>query len=175
MLYNYTLKICLYYKRYKFFFNIGKIYRVNKRDPAIFAVNSINDLNNVIIPHFIKYPLLTQKKVDFLLFNTILELMRIKKHLTSEGLIEIINTKASMNKGLTPLFRNNFTSIVPVIKPKVKLVTVHDISPYWFCGFTDGEGCFLLMFVLIEKIMGLGFHWYLLLFKILEIFFYLKL
>jgi len=103
---------------------------INKRGHIIFAVNSINDLNNIIIPRFNKYPLLTQKKIDFLLFITIIELMKAKKHLTNEGLIEIISIKASMNKGLSILLRNNFTSVVPIIKPKVNLVKIDQINPY---------------------------------------------
>jgi len=101
------------------------------------AVNYINDLNNVIIPHFIKYPLLTQKKVDILLFKTIIELMKTKKHLTNEGLTEIISIKASRNKSLSNILRNHFVSIVPVVKPKINLVSINQINPYWFYGFTD--------------------------------------
>jgi hypothetical protein len=49
---------------------------VRERDGAvIFSVSAISDLTNVIIPHFVKYPLLTQKRADFLLFKLIVELM----------------------------------------------------------------------------------------------------
>lgn len=30
-----------------------------------YCVQSVEDLNNVILLHFIKYPLLTQKRIDF--------------------------------------------------------------------------------------------------------------
>lgn len=42
-----------------------------------------------------------------------------------------------MNKGLTFSIRSNFSYVIPVIKPKVNLITVNDINPYWFFGFTD--------------------------------------
>lgn len=35
-----------------------------------YTVNSTKDINDVIIPHFEKYPLLTQKKADFILFKS---------------------------------------------------------------------------------------------------------
>jgi hypothetical protein len=56
--------------------------------------------------------------------------MKAKKHLTNEGLIEIINIRASMNKGLTLLLSNSFAFVVPVIKSKINLVTINDINPY---------------------------------------------
>ena len=63
----------------------------------IYAVKSLKDLHNVIIPHFTKYPLLTQKRADFLLFKEICSIILENKHYTPEGLQRIINNKASMN------------------------------------------------------------------------------
>jgi hypothetical protein len=34
-------------------------------DALSYRVNTLKDLTNVIIPHFIKYPLLTKKRADF--------------------------------------------------------------------------------------------------------------
>lgn len=67
-----------------------------------YRVNSKNDLINVIIPHFDKYPLLTQKWSDYQIFKSIVELMHNKEHLTPEGLNKVLSVKASMNKGLSP-------------------------------------------------------------------------
>ena len=68
---------------------------------VIYSVQSIKDLTNVIIPHFLKYPLLSQKRADFELFKSIVELMVHKEHQTLVGLHKILSIKASMNKGLT--------------------------------------------------------------------------
>jgi len=38
------------------------------KSTGIYSVQSLKDLTEVIIPHFIKYPLLTQKQADFCLF-----------------------------------------------------------------------------------------------------------
>ena len=48
-------------KKIQLYFGVGNIY-IRKRKVstmASYCVQSIEDLNNVIIPHFIKYPLLT--------------------------------------------------------------------------------------------------------------------
>jgi len=50
-----------------------------------------------------KYPLLTQKAADFLLFKKAVELVNNKAHLTVEGVKEIVNIKASMNLGLSDM------------------------------------------------------------------------
>lgn len=54
------------------FFGVGLISISN--DIAAYHVYSVKILITVIIPHFIKYPLLTQKQADFLLFKEIIEL-----------------------------------------------------------------------------------------------------
>ncbi len=46
----------------KNFFGVGSISIRKTRNNAVFHVQSVKDLNNVVIPHFNKYPLITQKK-----------------------------------------------------------------------------------------------------------------
>ena len=67
-----------------------------KEREATFRVSSVKELN-IIVNHFDKYPLITQKWSDFMLFKQALDLIKCKKHLTLEGLQEIVNIKASMN------------------------------------------------------------------------------
>jgi hypothetical protein len=55
-----------------------------------------------LINYFDKYPLITQKQVDFFLFKKVVKLIVNKEHLTKEGLIKIINIKAAMNFGVLP-------------------------------------------------------------------------
>ena len=83
----------------EFFGGIGSIGKSG--DMVFYSVSSVKDLTNTIIPHFLKYTLLTQKAADFLLFKTIVSLINNKVHLTIEGLNQIINIKASMNWGLS--------------------------------------------------------------------------
>lgn len=85
----------------KAFYGVGSIWVQNKeKQTAIFTVGSIEDLTNVIIPHFVNYPLLTQKRPDFELFKQVSDLVNNKEHLTEEGLRKIVSFRASINKGL---------------------------------------------------------------------------
>lgn len=70
-------------------------------DNALWRVGSIAELNNVVIPHFDKYPLITQKLADYLLFRDAVKLMSTKQHLGPGGLDKIVNLKASLNLGLS--------------------------------------------------------------------------
>ena len=47
-----------------------------------FRVSTLNDIANVIIPHFDKYPLLTKKQADYILFKEIILLLLNKEHST---------------------------------------------------------------------------------------------
>jgi hypothetical protein len=87
--------------RIQSFFGVGTIRVRKQNNQVIYSVKSIKDLTNCIIPHFIKYPLLSQKRGDFELFKMVVELMNAKEHLTTEGLRRILAIRPSMNKGLT--------------------------------------------------------------------------
>ena len=53
----------------QFFGGIGKINIDPKHESSKYTIIKLNDLKNVIIPHFEKYPLLTQKYADFVYFS----------------------------------------------------------------------------------------------------------
>jgi hypothetical protein len=78
------------------------------------------------MPHFEKYPLLTQKAADFILFARIVELMNTKDHLSLEGLNQIINIKSSMNLGLSDQLKSEFNKIIPVEKPLIVTNNIPD-------------------------------------------------
>ena len=65
----------------------------------------------MIIPHFEKYPLITQKLADFLLFKNVVDIINTKEHLTIEGLRKIVSLKASINLGLTDELKGAFPDI----------------------------------------------------------------
>ncbi len=65
-----------------------------------------------------------------------------KEHLTIEGLQKIINIRASLNRGLTPLLIESFPNTIPFIKSPVPLKNSTEFHPYWIAGFTSGDGCF---------------------------------
>lgn len=107
-------------------------YRVSLRD----------DLINVIIPHFEKYPLITQKWSDYKIFKSIVELMHNKEHVTPEGLNKVLSLKASLNKGLSPALIEAFPLITAVDRPKAPVPEI--VDPEWVVGFTEAEGCFMI-------------------------------
>jgi hypothetical protein len=154
-------KDALILKNIHSFFGVGN-FRVQKNNGrntiAIYCVESIKDLINVIIPHFDKYPLLTQKQADFELFKRIVLMMGNKEHLSMEGLKKIICIRASLNKGLPPLLSKHFTDIVPCERPKVEIPKTFD--PFWFLGFVEGKGCFYVKIANLatnKKIISLRF------------------
>jgi hypothetical protein len=81
----------------KFFGNIGNISPVNTRSSVEFRVNILGDLLNVIIPHFEKYNLITNKHSDFVIFKEIVLLMTKNLHKDFMGLQLILNNRASLN------------------------------------------------------------------------------
>ncbi len=99
-------------EKIKLFFGVGIISK-DGENYVKYQVRSIEDLK-IIIDHFDKYPLITQKKADFLLFKSVFDLMCSKKHLTKEGLLQIVALKASLNKGLSDQLKEAFPNIIPV-------------------------------------------------------------
>lgn len=128
-------------KKIQSYFKVGKLKtRTNRNEQITFSVNSVKELQEVIIPHFTKYPLLTKKRIDFELFKQAVELLAEKKHLTDEGLKEIFSIRSSLGKGLSEKLINIYPDITP--KEIVTIDTLNIYNDYWLAGFTDAEGCF---------------------------------
>jgi hypothetical protein len=100
---------------------IGYISKLGK-DAMQFRVSSVKDLE-VIMTHFDNFPLITQKFSDYLLFKQALLLVKHKKHLTSEGIQELVAIKASMNTGISEEFKTNFPGFTQVMFKDLR--TVH--------------------------------------------------
>jgi LAGLIDADG endonuclease len=112
------------------------------KDSVQYRVASLKDLNGIIIPHFEKYPLITQKKADFILFKKIIDLINNKEHLTLEGWHKILALKGSLNLGLSEELKKNFPDIIKIERPLVENQKIMD--PNWLtgCFASSGEGCF---------------------------------
>ena len=111
-------------------------------DMAVFAVESVKDLQ-VIVNHFDKYPLLTAKSSDFLIFKQCFEIIKEKKHLTSEGLLSLVALKSSLNWGLSDSLVKAFPNVVSVKRPEYVFESISD--PNWVAGFTSGDGSFQII------------------------------
>jgi len=117
-------------KQIKDFFGVGTIIkRVKKGNPsAIYLVQSISALKNVIIPHFYAYNLLTQKREDFRLFSLVVDMLYDYQHQNEEGLNKILSYKASMDKGLSKTLLSKFPYIEPAVRNLV--LPKEDFNPF---------------------------------------------
>jgi hypothetical protein len=117
-------EIVLIKKLKVFFGGIGRINKSKTNNSFIYCVTKLSDLTNVIITHFVNYPLLTQKAEDFKFFKQVVELMQNKEHLTLDGLQKIVNIKASMNLGLSDQQKKEFSKIKPVERQIIKTTNI---------------------------------------------------
>ena len=79
---------------------VGKINNKHGLNSVQLKVNSLDEIETVIA-HLDKFPLITKKCADFLLFKEVIHLIKMKEHLTLEGLNKIVALKASMNRDLS--------------------------------------------------------------------------
>lgn len=113
------------------FFSCGTISVESQSKKTMrFVVNNLNDIKNVIIPHFENYPLITSKKLNFYSFKEAFNIFNEGGHLTEEGLSKIEFIQSEMNRGRS--FDDKFNSIEANAS----------INPAWLQGFTDAEGNF---------------------------------
>ena len=81
--------------KFKKTLGVGTI-TTDSSNSACYNVWSVKDLQ-IIVDHFVKYPLITWKLCDFLLFKQCFEIIMKGEHLTEKGLLEIISLKSSLN------------------------------------------------------------------------------
>ena len=145
---NVRYKITLHIKDLKIIKSIqeffgGKGNIVISKDTCTFRVDSLKDIIEIIIPHFDKYPLITQKLADYILFKEVVYIMNSKKHLKMEGLMEVLSIKAGMNLGLSKSLVESFPDVSQKARPWIINKDIPD--PYWMSGFVSGEGNFSLI------------------------------
>ena len=99
---------------------IGKINFQHGHNSIQFRVYSLKELD-AVINHFDQYPLITQKRADYLQLKEVLFLIKQKKHLTLEGLCKIVALKASMNLGLSEKLKEALPDVVTAERPIVEL------------------------------------------------------
>nr|UPX01804.1 LAGLIDADG endonuclease [Fusarium cortaderiae] len=140
-----------------YFNNTGSINTSNKE--CVYKVRSLKDIS-IIISHFDKYNLITQKKADFELFKLIINKLNSQEHLSYEVgatvLQEIISIRASMNLGLSSSVKEDFPHIIPVIRPLIENMVIP--HPEWMAGFVSGEGSFSVYTTSDDKYVSLSFR-----------------
>lgn len=124
----------------KDYFGIGKITR-HGNTTLQYTVKSLKDLD-IILAHFDKYPLLSQKWSDYILFKDAISLIKSKQHLNKEGFVKVLSIKASMNLGLSDELKLYFPEIKPISRPVPGPLSKSIIDPNWIAGLASGDGCF---------------------------------
>jgi len=115
----------------KYHLNVGIVTSEPTRGRCSYVVNKFADINQVIIPLFLEFPLHTSKRLDF---KNFCEAISIKnqtnqKNISKDELAKIVLLKQKMN------FKREFFT-----DPNTKY-TPH-INPNWLIGFIEGEGTF---------------------------------
>jgi len=106
----------------KNYFGVGYITQHGK-NTLQYRVKSVKDLN-LIVEHFEKYPLITQKLGDFILFKQVLTLVTAKQHLNLEGLRKIVSIRTVLNKGINEDLKAAFSNLDLIARPNVEGKTV---------------------------------------------------
>lgn len=117
---------------------VGKIHKHGK-ESVQFRVESTKELQ-VIINHFDRYPLISAKVADYLLFKQCYNLIVLKEHLTLDGILKLVGLKASLNLGLPQDLQKAFPSAIPAMRPNYVFGGIRD--PQWLAGFASGDGSF---------------------------------
>jgi hypothetical protein len=121
------------------FLGVGKVYVQGTNSAVEYRVFSIKELG-VVLDHFDKFPLVSNKYGDYSLFKQAYLLLVNQEHLTPEGLRKVISIKASINKGLSEPLKEAFPDVIPAARPVRENISIYD--PQWLAGFTSGEGSF---------------------------------
>lgn len=123
------------------YFKVGNITNHGPQS-VVYRVTSIKDLG-IIINFLDKYPLITQKYADYLLFREAYLLIKNKEHLSEQGVRKFVSIKASVNLGLSPELESAFPGIMPAIRPGLDNQKIYKD---WMRGFASAEGCFAVIF-----------------------------
>ena len=123
----------------------GKIYK-HGVDSIQYRVSYLKNLQ-IITDHFDNYPLITQKRADYLLFKQAITIIKNKEHFSIEGLLKLVGIKATLNWGLSDKFKESFPLAKPVARPRVTYnpLNFNIKNLNWIRGFIEAEGSFQVL------------------------------
>lgn len=148
---------------------IGKVY--NNRQNVIFVVKSIDEIVEVLLPLFDKYPLRGSKLEGYNIFKTVALMIKEKKHLTLEGLIQILNLSYFMNKETSlrtdeskEILVNKLIEKYGELPTGLDIVLANNITNNkepltleFVRGLIDGDGSFNVSFVTTRRRINVNF------------------
>lgn len=137
------------------YFGCGKVNINLKTHSAEYLVERIEDLQNIIIPHFLNYPVFCAKLHAFKLFSQIVSTLSTKDNRTIEGRIELLKMALSMNITtnrskdridlLFSLLGVSDTKDIEFIENTITNIT-SPITDDNIAGIIDGDGSFYVSF-----------------------------
>lgn len=81
------------------FWGCGKVFLRFRENKVDFQILKLKDLSEIVIPLLENMPLQGAKALDFADFHAAVDIMKVKGHLTNEGLDKLRKLKAGMNTG----------------------------------------------------------------------------
>ena len=122
------------------YFGVGKLHKHGENSTQ-YRVESVKDMQ-VIIDHFYEYPLISTKKVNYVLFKKALSLIKLEDHIDQLDLLKLVGIKSHLNLGLNRELKQAFPdwSKYQITKPEYVFTGIPD--PYWVAGFASGDGSF---------------------------------
>jgi len=130
----------LLYQLQSFFSGIGTVTISNNKKVARYSIVGINEIINILLPHFTNYPLQSVKKIDFISWKNCVIIIANKEHLTLQGFKKIVSNKAIMNLGLSNNLKTAFPNIISLVRPLY--ISNNLLNPNWINGFITGDGSF---------------------------------
>jgi len=126
-------------KMVKSFFGCGFILH-NKDGSMDFTIRDINSIDNILIPHFLKYPLRGTKHLDFISFKKAFDIFSSKEHLTEKGMNELNIISKEMNT-FREFPNSTYYSPLHAIENNMEYIT---LNGHYINGFIAGDGCLAL-------------------------------
>lgn len=145
------------------YFKCGRIYINEKKNSGDFVVSTISELQSIIIPHFLNYPIHGAKQQAFKILISIVELINNKENKNPQGIANIIQLASLMNKSTqrTEIKINQLYELIG-IKPLINSPNLPSIEEVplldeFIIGLLDGDGSFYVSFTQ-KKTIRFGFN-----------------
>lgn len=149
------------------YLGVGRVQK--NRNNVTLVITSIEDIVKVILPLFDNHSLRGNKLLSYKIFKEVTLMMKDKKHLTLEGVLQIIELAYFMNKDTSlrsdstkEVLMNNLElnhGTLPIV-PKIKLPESKLPGPInleFIRGQVDGDGSFNVSFRSNRRRIGVNF------------------
>jgi hypothetical protein len=94
----------------------------------------LKDLNEIIIPHFKAYPLLSTKAVTLLSWVKCIELINKNRYKNEKDFYAFLSLYASIGRGPSKKVMEIYPDLIPEIKPAYT-IPKGELSEYWLSGY----------------------------------------